>query len=182
MSMRGDGLGRRTSQNSQEPRRSLLPTPALSSTNRLPLIADKKPTPPSSHSPFTAIRMASDVGTITERLHIADKLSRARPDLVVPSYAPKRTRQLSWSLRSESREQHPDDLRSTSHATMVDTTVQAAIPDHSLSSTDVFEDDSGMDWERSRVLADTVLAQIERGEPVSLPALTCLNSQLPDAP
>jgi hypothetical protein len=80
MGMRGDGLGRRTSQNSQEPRPSLLPTPGPSSTNLLPLVTKKKPTPPSSHSSFTAIQMASHVGTITEQLHIADTLFRARPE------------------------------------------------------------------------------------------------------
>jgi hypothetical protein len=81
-------------------------------------------------------------------------------------------------MRSESRKHHPDGLRSISHAAIIDTTVQAAIPVHLI---DAFEDDSGMDWERSRVLADTVFAQIER-ENQSLPTLTCLNSQLLDAP
>src|ERR1700691_6168138 len=66
-------------------------------------------------------------------------------------------------MRSESRKHHPDGLRSISHAAIIDTTVQAAIPVHLI---DAFEDDSGMDWERSRVLADTVFAQIER-EPVT---------------
>lgn len=128
-------------------------------------------TPLSGHIQATSLGI--DSATITERLHIGDKLSRARPDLVAPSYAPKRIRQLSWSAKSKA--EHRDD-RSISPVTMG---VRAAAPDHSIVSTDAFEDDT-IDWDRSRVLADTVLAQLGRGEPVALPALMCLNSQLSD--
>jgi DNA cross-link repair 1C protein len=118
-----------------------------------------------------------DAATVTKRSQITDKLSRARPDLVAPSYAQRRTWRLSRSMRTEVREHHWDGLP---NATMVNMTAQAAAPDCSLPSIGTFEDDSGMDWERSHVLADNILAQLRRGEPVSLPALACLNSQHPD--
>ena len=115
----------------------------------------------------------------SERHQIADKLFRARPDLVAPSYALKRTRDLSRRMKSEVREQYQDGLRSMYHTSMVNATLQNALPDHSIPSTDVMEDDSGMNWERSRELTEAVKGQLRRGEPISLPGLACLDSQLP---
>ena len=155
----------------------LHPPPALPSGYSLSHSATEIPIPLSRHNWAT---MVSDVSTTTERFQIADKLARARPDLVVPSYPLKRIQQTSWSiLRPDVREGRRDNLHPNFHTTMV---VQSAAPGHSLPSEDVLEDDSGVDWERSRMLANRVLAQLEKGEPVSLPALACLNSQVPDAP
>jgi hypothetical protein len=159
---------------------SLLPL-ALPSKRRLSLLANGSPTPPSGDKQRTPVERVSHSTLNSERFQIANKLSRARPDLVASSYAPKRTGQLSWSMRSEVREQYQDGLRSISYASVADTSVETAVSDRSPRAKDAFEDDSSMDWERSRVLKDTVLAQLGRGEPVLLPALACLDSQLPGA-
>jgi hypothetical protein len=137
----------------------------------------KIPTPHSGDNHFTSVEMVSHPGIYTERFQIANRLSRARPDLVAPSYAPKRKGQLSWSMRSKVQEQYQNGLRSISHVTVADTSVEAAASDCDLTSKDAFENNSSMNWERSRELRDTVLAQLGRGEPVLLPALACLDSQ-----
>ncbi|KIM77746.1 hypothetical protein PILCRDRAFT_825184 [Piloderma croceum F 1598] len=134
-------------------------------------------TPHSGYNHFTSIEMVSNPGIYTERFQIADRLSRARPDLVARSYAPKRTGQLSRSMRSQVQEQYQNGLRSISYVTVADTSVEATASDCDLTSTDAFGNDSSMDWDRSRELRNTVLAQLGRGELVSLPALACLNSQ-----
>lgn len=141
----------------------------------------KIPTPHSGDNHFASIEMVPNPGIYTERFQIADRLSRARPDLVAPSYAPKRTGQLSWSIRSQVQEQYQDGLRSISHVTVADTNVEAAASDCDLTSKDAFGNDSSMDWDRSRELRNAVLAQLGRGELVSLPVLACLNSQPPGA-
>jgi len=113
--------------------------------------------------------MVPNPGIYTERFQIADRLSWARPDLVAPSYAPKRTGQLSWGMRSQAfQEQYQEGLRSISHVTVAGTNVEAAASDCDLMSKDAFGNDSSMDWDRSRELRNTVLAQLGRGQPVSL--------------
>jgi len=95
MGMRGDGLGRRTSQNSQEPRPSLLPTPGTSSTNLLPLVPKRNQrlrlvTPRSLPSRWPRM-WGQLLNNFTLPIHyfVHDQ------NLVVSSYAPKRRRKLS---------------------------------------------------------------------------------------
>jgi hypothetical protein len=157
---------------------SSLPQLALPSKHRSSRPPAKIPMPHSGDNNFTSVEMVSHPGIHTERFQIADKLSRARPDLVSPSYAPKRAEQSLWNMRSKVQEQYQDGLRSLFHVTMADTSAEAAALECDLTSKDQLEnDDSSMDWDRSRELRDTVLAQLGKGEPVLLPGLACLNSQ-----
>lgn len=117
---------------------------------------------------------SSSLSIQTERLRIADKLSRARPDLVIPSYTSKRARQLSWCLKSETREQYLSGLRSISHSHSASSSKRSSAYD-SLPMEDVSDD--SMDWNRSRLLKEMVTAQLKGGQQVALPLLACLDSQ-----
>jgi DNA cross-link repair 1C protein len=119
-----------------------------------------------------------------ERLKIAEKLSRARPDLVTPSYPTKRARMMSRTVKEEAKRQYID---ATSRL------IEASGDVSSFQTVD--DDDGGMDWERSRELADSIREQLanerkrdcrghvgdpsERSRPFSviLPPLTCVESQ-----
>jgi hypothetical protein len=89
----------------------------------------------------------------------------------------KRARQLSWSLKSETREQYLQGLRSISHANSANTSIRGSVSHDSLPLEDVPND--RMDWNRSRLLTEMITAQLEEGGPVNLPVLACLDSQVP---
>jgi DNA cross-link repair 1C protein len=101
-----------------------------------------------------------------ERLKMAERLSRARPDLVDPSYPRKRARLLSRHVKAEASEQYA-----------------AAVARHEEAQGDFSygcgDEDGGIDWERSRELAKGVREGLERGVHVRslLPTLQCLESQ-----
>ena len=102
-----------------------------------------------------------------ERLRIAERLSQARPDLVVPRYHQKRAQQLSWITKTKARDQYLEGMRSSSLAN-----IELALPWEESDA-----NDSGMNLERSRVLTEMVRQQVERKQDITLPALECLDSQ-----
>jgi len=112
-----------------------------------------------SHLSFDCIK--------AERLRIAERLSQARPDLVVPRYHQKRAQQLSWITKTKARDQYLEGMRSSSLAN-----IELALPWEESDA-----NDSGMDLERSRVLTEMVRQQAERKQDITLPALECLDSQ-----
>ena len=126
----------------------------------------------SSHLSFTShnrvgASASSDLWLKAERLRIAERLSQARPDLVVPTYHQKRAQQLSWITKTHARDQYLEGMRSSSLAD-----IELALPWEEGDA-----NDSGMDLERSRVLTEMVRHQVERKQDITLPALECLDSQ-----
>jgi DNA cross-link repair 1C protein len=104
-----------------------------------------------------------------ERLKMAERLSRARPDLVDPSYPHKRARLLSRHVKAEASAQYAAAVARQ----------EEAQGDFSYGCGD--EGDGGIDWERSRELAKGVREGLERGVHMRslLPTLQCLESQSP---
>lgn len=150
----------------------------LALTPRLPFHSNTFSSFHTGRSPSISAKTAStspSIATQTERLRIADKLSRARPDLVAPSYVSKRARQLSRSLKSETQKQYLRGLRSISTANSANTSMRGSVSHDSLLLEDVPDD--GMDWNRSRLLTEMVKSQLDGGEQVTLPLLACLDSQ-----
>lgn len=166
-----------TSQTTTGKQSTLLSPPSL--TSRLPVPTNNPLSLQSRASSSVSIDMASSssASTRTERLHIANKLSRARPDLVAPCYLSKRARQLSWSMKLETREQYLQGLRSISRTDLGDMPTRDTTPHDNLPLEDNFDVDGGMDWDRSRLLTQIVKAQLDVGEQITLPTLACLDSQ-----
>ena len=106
-----------------------------------------------------------------QRLSIAARLAQARPDLVAPTYENKREALLGREARAQERayarerEQQKDKMRAHLAATGT-----------LLSIGTVDEDDGGMDWDRSRVLAKVIKADIADGRRPMLPPLVCAES------
>ncbi|KAF7982266.1 hypothetical protein HWV62_29509 [Athelia sp. TMB] len=106
--------------------------------------------------------------TLARRYSIADKLCRARPDLASPAYLAKRE---SWNSISEIREQYLEGLRSIKPSSTSSSPAKVSIqPEPSVSigklplplldEDDIHE--GSVNWERSRLLAAKVRAQVER--------------------
>ncbi|KAG6826688.1 hypothetical protein H0H92_014846 [Tricholoma furcatifolium] len=110
----------------------------------------------------------------SQRLRIAERLVQVRPDLVAPSYSAKRTRLLARaasSISAQLREAQP-------LSNVVDNDDGSAGSQDSAASFKTVEDnDGGMDWNRSRRLADAVRADVLNGRRPMLPALLCAESQ-----
>lgn len=105
------------------------------------------------------------------RLRIAEGLANARPDLVVPTYEKKRAQLLVRLGRNPTKEKSdgvPDVSRSSVVLKRTDT----------VSSFKTVEDgDGGMDWDRSRQLAEAVREDLRNGRRPVLPMLMCTDSQ-----
>ena len=111
-----------------------------------------------------------------ERLNIAEKLSRARPDLVAPSYAKKRARLLAKKVELEVKEQCLAGIRSVSHSrghANLDGVGNLGVVDGTLKCGErarpeaIGEDDDEVDWERSRRLAGIVQVEVRNGRRAS---------------
>jgi hypothetical protein len=106
-----------------------------------------------------------------QRLSIAARLAQARPDLVTATYESKREALLWREARAderahaEERERQKDKMRTH----LADTGTL-------LSIGTVDEDDGGMDWDRSRVLAEAIKADLADGRRPMLPPLVCAES------
>ena len=107
-----------------------------------------------------------------QRLSIAERLAQARPDLVASTYESKRAALLAREakvqekhrIRERGRQKKEMKARLEATGTL-------------LSIGTVDDDDGGMDWERSRVLAEAVKADIANGQRPMLPLLICAESQ-----
>ncbi|KAG6891134.1 hypothetical protein C0992_010429 [Termitomyces sp. T32_za158] len=106
-----------------------------------------------------------------QRLRIAERLVEARPDLVDPLYAMKRTRLLARSVGSPSFQLHP-------HAGTGKDEMQTSIKGGMVASFETVEDDDGgMNWDRSKELAAALKADVSKGRRLKLPTLNCVESQ-----
>ncbi|KAG6909517.1 hypothetical protein DXG01_017074 [Tephrocybe rancida] len=112
----------------------------------------------------------------SQRLRIAERLVEARPDLVSPTYAVKRTKLLA---RSAGR-LRPQPFRSSGWDALqnaASSKPKAGKTPNILSYETVDDDDGGMDWNRSKVLADALRADVLSGKRPMLPPLLCAESQ-----
>lgn len=112
-----------------------------------------------------------------QRLDIAQQLANAYPHLVAPSYEQKRIKQLAKLTRK-------GPGRAAAHAInrseRVNTANQRLVRSRTvLSFETVDDDDGGMDWNRSRQLADDVREAIATGRKPVLPLLKCAQSPSP---
>jgi len=137
---------------------------------------------------FSAKPQAERAHYFLQRIKIGERLANARPNAVAPSYASKRTKLLA--RYEKSKECY---ARATIHLGDGDGAVAENIVEHENDGRHVepildlkarptfssFEvaDDVGMDWERSRDLADRVRSAITSGKPIPLPGLKCADSQ-----
>ncbi|KAG6899184.1 hypothetical protein C0993_012553 [Termitomyces sp. T159_Od127] len=97
-----------------------------------------------------------------QRLCIAERLVEARPDLVDPLYAVKRTRLLARSVGSPS-------FRVRARA--------SGEGGAGASFETVDDGDGGMDWDRTREIVAALRDDVANGRRVVLPALACVESQ-----
>ncbi|KNZ74955.1 Protein artemis [Termitomyces sp. J132] len=109
-----------------------------------------------------------------QRLRIAERLVEARPDLINPSYAAKRTKLLARSVGSPSFQLHPHGMSGNDES---QTSTSRMVTSEILSFRTVDDGDGGMDWDRSRELAAALRADVLRGRRLMLPALACVESQ-----
>lgn len=107
----------------------------------------------------------------SERLRIAERLAKARPDLVIPSYGVKRATLLAREAKHQVRASPGPGGSSKRPLPLLSATKTL------LSFETVDDDDGGMDWNRSRELAEALRADIASGRRPMLPALTCAESQ-----
>lgn len=107
-----------------------------------------------------------------QRLSIAERLARARPDLVAPTYESKReellAREVKAQERARVRERERMKDRMKAHLEVTGTLLSIGTVD---------DDDGGMDWDRSRVLAEAIKADIANGRRLILPPLVSTESQ-----
>ncbi|KAG5653171.1 hypothetical protein H0H81_002013, partial [Sphagnurus paluster] len=111
-----------------------------------------------------------------QRLSIAERLAQARPDLVVPSYSAKRNRLLA---RSSSKIESVAKSSGTapSSSRLMGTPIALQAEATLLSFETVDDDDGGMDWNRSRRLAEALREDVRNGKRPMLPPLLCAESQ-----
>lgn len=112
-----------------------------------------------------------------QRMDIAQQLANAYPHLVAPSYEQKRVKQLA-KLTGKG------PGRAAAHAInrseTINTANQKLVRSRTILSFEtVDDDDGGMDWNRSRQLADEVREAIATGRKPVLPLLKCAQSPSP---
>jgi DNA cross-link repair 1C protein len=115
---------------------------------------------PSGESPITTEREKLAL----KRMDIAQQLANIYPHLVAPSYEKKRAKQLSKLMGKERGRAGADDI-STKEKLVQSQTI--------LSFETVDDDDGGMDWNRSKQLADDLRDAIANGRRPVLPSLKC---------
>ena len=109
-----------------------------------------------------------------QRLSIGERLARARPDLVVPIYKSKREALLAREARAQervrAREREQHKIKMKAHLEATGTLL-------SFETVDDDNHDGGMDWDRSRMLAEAIKADIANGRRLVLPPLDCAETQ-----
>jgi DNA cross-link repair 1C protein len=137
---------------------------------------------PESRSAHRRSKQAERHAHQLECLRIGEQLSRARPDLVAPTYAARRARLLASSMRYLTREQYSVGMRFVRHsyrgANGEKTTSSGSPTRHRAMSFESVQDDNTPDWDRSLRLAEGVRADVERGRKVVLPRLICVENKL----
>ena len=105
-----------------------------------------------------------------KRMDIAQQLANVYPHLVAGSYEKKRAKQLAKLMRKE-RGPAGGDAISTKQKLVQTQTI--------LSFETVDDDDGGMDWNRSKQLADDLRDAVANGRRPTLPSLKCGRSPSP---
>ena len=105
-----------------------------------------------------------------KRMDIAQQLANNYPDLVAPSYEKKRAKQLA-KLTGKRRGRAGADAIGTKQKLVQTQTV--------FSFETVDDDDGGMDWNRSKQLADDLLDAVANGRRPVLPSLKSAQSPSP---
>lgn len=155
---------------SQEVRQTALPIDV-----QLLVVANTEPQKDASGSKSKSKRVRKmkrgEEDMLVKRLRISGRLARARPDMVVPTYGKTRARLLQRLAEVGGKELVPD------------TEEKSGIPQERSSSllsfytVDDGDGDGGMDWQRTRKLAEAVREDVQNGRRVILPMLMCTDSQ-----
>lgn len=112
-----------------------------------------------------------------ERLDISQQLANAYPHLVAPSYKEKRAKQLAKLTKKERGREAANVIN---RCETVKTTNQRLVQSQTIFSFEtVDDDDGGMDWNRSRQLADDLREAIANGRRPVLPSLKCAQTPSP---
>jgi DNA cross-link repair 1C protein len=123
-------------------------------------------------NPRASDRRARRLKLHAQRLSIAERLARARPDLVVSTYESKReallVREAKVQERARARDMDKQKEKMKVHLEATGTLLSIGTVD---------DDDGGMDWDRSRVLAEAIKADIANGRRPMLPPLICAETQ-----
>ena len=126
-----------------------------------------------------------------QRIKIGERLANARPNAVAPSYASKRAKLLTRYEKLETKKWYAHETINFGDGTVAENAVEHENDGRPVESifdlrtrptVSSFEavhdgDDVGMDWERSRGLADRVRSVVASGKPIPLPGLKCADSQ-----
>ena len=126
-----------------------------------------------------------------QRIKIGERLANARPNAVAPSYGSKRTGLLARYEKLGAKKCYAEATINLGDVTVAENVVEhendgrpveSIIDPKTRPTVSSFEavndgDDVGMDWERSRDLADRVRSAIASGKPIPLPGLKCADSQ-----
>ena len=107
-----------------------------------------------------------------KRLDISQQLANVYPHLVAPSYEKKRAKQLA-KFTGKERGRAGADVISTKQKLVQTQTI--------FSFETVDDDDGGMDWNRSRQLADDLRDAVTNGRRPVLPSLKCARSSSPSS-
>lgn len=112
------------------------------------------------------------------RLEMARELSVTYSDLTKPSYEKRRSRQLARLQRKETVQDISMITETNDRMGLSTTTTKPLLLTKTVASFDpVEDDDGGMDWNRSRQLAEAARTDALNGRRVVLPPLQCATSQ-----
>ncbi|KAL0946208.1 hypothetical protein HGRIS_012467 [Hohenbuehelia grisea] len=155
-----------------------IPKPTLHNQDKLPSVTNipsqselrsTKLVPAATSSTSISPRRVAKRMRKTERHAVADRLAKARPDLMAPTYHAKLERRTAKLCREETREQYREGMRSFGNITEE---VKA-----SSFETVHSDGDASVDWERSHALAEELRQKVAKGERIQLPRLICAESQ-----
>jgi hypothetical protein len=120
-------------------------------------------------------KRAQRVRDYLQRIEIGERLAESRPDAVAHSYTNKRARLIEKCNKLGAKGSHTQAGQRVTvegHSSSLKRQSTVVIPD-----VDDEYDDSGMDWNKSRDLAEAIRAALANGDRIPLPALKCADSQ-----
>lgn len=158
--------------------------PPPTSPNGLLLLSRVRVREEEEEDPRARDRRARRSKLHAQRLSIAERIARARPDLVVQSYASKREALLVREVKARGRARARarewwEKEKMKAHFEGIGTllSIGTVDDDDEGEGEGEGEGDGGMDWDRSRLLAEVIKADIAKGRRPILPPLTCVESQ-----
>jgi hypothetical protein len=119
-----------------------------------------------------------------KRVTMSEKVAAALPDMVKPSFWKKRERQVKQLERKLRRSGVIDDSNSAprSSAEMHESSSSRRLmPEPTLLSFESVHDENEtkVDWNRSRLLAEAIREDVKKGRKPVIPPLLCAQSQSP---